>query len=506
MGDGLRILIKRIIVCLQHLVVVALSVGLCISVFKPFGIECIDMSRSSAGPGHLETVDPDKISFLGCDISRALASLSPGSVHFLCIFISKMGRSRARQSALSLEGVGVVCQRQEVKVLHICRMLERLLHRTCSVGKVCVGMELSEVQAVILDLHGRLVCKCIDLAGLRLRIAALGDICQRLHHDRLILLRRRCDFQRLRVQLVCISRLRISRFCAVCIHCVVDLGSVSRFQGDLLSCHDTCSALRGRLYLKSFHCRRLIRLVRLIGAARHVRHLVELQGEHSLAALCNIVVRAPVSVAVIPLHVRSAHRVLHIVQTVSCILQNPFVVLLSQRHAGEAVPHTDILTIVREAVGSVLILCNGPHIRIRITAQCAVALFRHVCAFVIVTVILCRKRLAICRRIDHHPFAVRDGRCVSRLARSANRILQSLYRAVHALKYRSRLQRAVLCDHWHVVGAVKFSRLIRLIRRITSVQRIVNQRSGSGSRQRDLRPGSHSSCLGIRLRRSYCPL
>ena len=197
LGDCLRVLIERIIVCLQHRVIVTFSVRLCVSVFKSFGIECIDMSRSSAGPGHLESVDSDKISFLSRDISRALTSLSPGSVHFLCIFISEMGRSRTRQSALSLEGVGVVCQSQEVKVLHICRMLERLLHCARPVGKVCVGMELSEIQAIIFDLHRRLVCKCIDLPGLCLRIAALRDICQRLHHDRLILLRRRCDLQRL---------------------------------------------------------------------------------------------------------------------------------------------------------------------------------------------------------------------------------------------------------------------------------------------------------------------
>ena len=163
---------------------------------------------------------------------------------------------------------------------------------------------------------------------------------------------------------------------------------------------------------------------------------------------------------------------------------------------------------MREAVGSVLIRCNVPHIRIRITAQCAVALFRHIRAGVVVTVIFCRKRLAICRRIDHHPVAVRDGRCVSRLAGTAliDRILQSLYCTVHALQDRSCLQRAVLCDHRHIVRAVEFSRCIRLILRIASIQSIVNLRSGSGRCQRDLRAGSHSSRLGICLRRRHCPL
>ena len=148
----------------------------------------------------------------------------------------------------------MVCQCKEIQIRHIRRMLERLLYGACSVGKVCVGMELTEIQAVILDLHGRLICKCINLAGLRLRIAALRDICQRFHNDRSVFLRSCGNLKRLCVELFCISCLRVSRLCAVCIHRIVDLGPVSRFQSDFLPFHNTGAILRGRLHLKSFHC------------------------------------------------------------------------------------------------------------------------------------------------------------------------------------------------------------------------------------------------------------
>ena len=254
LGDGLRIRVQRVIICFKHFIVVALLVRSCVSVFKSFRIEGIDMSRCSAGPGHLKSVDPDEVAFLRGDCSRALASFRPGSIYFLCILITKVRRPCAGKPALSLKGVGVVGQCKEIQIRHIRRMLKRLLYGACSVGKVCVGMELTEIQAVILDLHGRLICKCINLAGLRLRIAALRDICQRFHNDRSVFLRSCGNLKRLCVELFCISCLRVSRLCAVCIHRIVDLRPVSRFQSDFLPFHNTGAILRGRLHLKSFHC------------------------------------------------------------------------------------------------------------------------------------------------------------------------------------------------------------------------------------------------------------
>ena len=103
LGDGLRILIQGIIVSFQYFIVVAFSVRLCISVFKSFRIKCIDMSRCSAGPGHLKPVDSYEIAFLCCDGSRALTSLSPGSIYFLGILIAQMGCACTGKSALPLK-------------------------------------------------------------------------------------------------------------------------------------------------------------------------------------------------------------------------------------------------------------------------------------------------------------------------------------------------------------------------------------------------------------------
>ena len=140
LGDGLRIFIQGIVVSFQYFIVIAFSVRLCVSVFKSFGIKCIDMSRCSAGPCHLKSVDTYEIAFLCCNGSCTLTSLSPGSIYFFGILIAQMSCACAGKSALALKRVRVVCQRKEIQIFHIGRVLERLLHRTGSVRKVCMRM------------------------------------------------------------------------------------------------------------------------------------------------------------------------------------------------------------------------------------------------------------------------------------------------------------------------------------------------------------------------------
>ena len=291
----------------------------------------------------------------------------------------------AGKSALALKRVGMVCQRKEIKIFHIGRVLERLLHRSCSVGKIRVSVKLSEIQAIVLDHHRRLIDKGIDLPGLCLCISVLGNIGQCLYNNRLILLRSSRDLHGLCVELLCVSCLRICRLCSVCIHCIVDLRAVSSFQSDLLSFHHAGAALRRRFHLKTFYCSRFVRLIRI---ARLVCYLIELQGEHSLTALCNVVVCTPVPVAVIPLHIRFANCILHIIKSFSCVFKDPLVIFLSQRHAGIAVSHTNILSIIGEAVSPVLVNCNCPDICICISGKGSVALYCHICAFVVETIVL----------------------------------------------------------------------------------------------------------------------
>ena len=70
----------------------------------------------------------------------ALAPALLGSIYFFGILIAQVGCTCAGKSALALKRVGVVCQRKEIQIFHIGRVLERLLHCTGSVRKVCMRM------------------------------------------------------------------------------------------------------------------------------------------------------------------------------------------------------------------------------------------------------------------------------------------------------------------------------------------------------------------------------
>ena len=369
------------------------------------------MSRSAAGPGHFESVDPDEVAFLRGDCSRALASFRPGSIYFLCILITKVRRSCAGKSALSLKGVGVVGQCKEIQIRHIRRMLKRLLHGSCTVGKVRVSVKLPEIQAVVIDHHGRFVCKGINLSGLGFGICIRRNICQGFYDDRFVFGRSLRDLDGFAVFLLFSSSNRISRLRSVCIHGVVDFCAVSRLKGDLLLCHHAGAALRSRLHFKAFHCGRLIRFI------RDVSHLIECKCEHPLTAGRDIIICAPVAVAVIPLHVGVADGILHIVKSISGILQHPLVVLLAQRHAGIAVSHTDILAVAGEAVGPVSVILYRPDIFLRITRKASIPGLRHIGSFIVKTGIFSRKSLHIRRRIDDHLVAVRDRNCRFRIRR-----------------------------------------------------------------------------------------
>ena len=60
----------------------------------------------------------------------------------------------------------MVGQRQEIQVFHLGGMVIGLLHSPGSVGKVRMGVKLSEVEPVIAQLHRGLVGKGVHLSGL----------------------------------------------------------------------------------------------------------------------------------------------------------------------------------------------------------------------------------------------------------------------------------------------------------------------------------------------------
>ena len=156
---------------------------------------------------------------------------------------------------------------------------------------------------------------------------------------------------------------------------------------------------------------------------------------------------------------------------------------------------------MREAVCSVSVIFYSPDIPICIPGKCAIAVYCHICAFVVETVVVSGKSFVICRRVDHNLIPVfRQGSLFSAVG---NSVLQCLHCAVHAFQHCRRFQRTVFGNDRHIVRAVELPRLICLIRRIASVQREINLRSGCGCSQCDFCSGSHISCLRSRLGRCY---
>ena len=156
---------------------------------------------------------------------------------------------------------------------------------------------------------------------------------------------------------------------------------------------------------------------------------------------------------------------------------------------------------MREAVSSVSVIFYSPDIHIRISGKCAVAVYCHICAFVVETIVVSGKGFVICRRIDHNLIPVcRQGSLFSAVG---NGVLQCLHRAVHAFQHCCRFQRTVFSDDRHIIRTVKLPRLICLICRVASVQREVNLCPGRGCSQCNCCSGRHLSRLRSRLGRRY---
>ena len=114
LGDSLRIFVEGIEICLQYFVVVAFFVRSIVAAFKSVGVESVDMSRSSSGPCHLKAVKSyESTVFPCCYLSCPGTAFSPLAAQFLSVFIVHM------HSAVIVEGVGVVGQRQEVQIGHL---------------------------------------------------------------------------------------------------------------------------------------------------------------------------------------------------------------------------------------------------------------------------------------------------------------------------------------------------------------------------------------------------
>ena len=156
---------------------------------------------------------------------------------------------------------------------------------------------------------------------------------------------------------------------------------------------------------------------------------------------------------------------------------------------------------MREAVSSVSVIFYSPDIHIRIPGKCAVAVYCHICAFVVETIVVSGKGFVICRRIDHNLIPVcRQGSLFSAVG---NGVLQCLHRTVHTVQYCCSFQRTVFGNDRHIVRTVELPCLICLICRITSVQCEINLCPGRGCSQCNCCSGSHLSRLRSRLGRCY---
>ena len=58
-----------------------------------------------------------------------------------------------------VERIGMVGKRQEIQIIHLGSVVKGLLHRTGTVGKIGMRMELAEIQRVITQIHRRFVGK-----------------------------------------------------------------------------------------------------------------------------------------------------------------------------------------------------------------------------------------------------------------------------------------------------------------------------------------------------------
>ena len=147
----------------------------------------------------------------------------------------------------------MVGQRQEIQVFHLGGMVIGLLHSPGSVGKVRMGMELSEVEPVIAQLHRGLIGKGVYLSGLGFGLSLRRDMRHSLDNHGLIL--RRCfrDLDGRSIFLLLVCHIGIRRFRPVRAHGIVDPGAFRRCQGDLLSCLYAGAALGRSVHFETFH-------------------------------------------------------------------------------------------------------------------------------------------------------------------------------------------------------------------------------------------------------------
>ena len=226
LGNRLRILIQGIKISLKHFIVVALLVRRVIAALKAFGIKGVDVSRSSAGPGHLKAVDTHKGSALACcNFPGSLTAFLPLTAQLLRVFTIQMDAS------IIIEGIGMIGNCQEIKVFHFRRMVKCLLHSTRSIRQICMRVKLSEIQLIAVQRHRRFIGKGIHLSCLRFRFfcsAFTGrNISSRFDDHRFIRFRRFFYYNRLGIFLLCLSRFRIGGFRAILAHGVIDFRSLS---------------------------------------------------------------------------------------------------------------------------------------------------------------------------------------------------------------------------------------------------------------------------------------
>ena len=170
----------------------------------------------------------------------------------------------------------------------------------------------------------------------------------------------------------------------------------------------------------------------------------------------------------------------------------------SQIHAGIRVCQTDILSVLPEAVCSVLICHYCPDICVCVAGDCSVLTYCDICTHIIESSFFRGQRLIIGRRVNHDLIAVCDRGF--RLLRSfclSYCVCNFLHRTNTVIMNRHCLQRAVCCDDRLIFFTVKLAGFIFGIRRITSIQCKVNLRFRSRGTQRNRCSGCHLSRLRI---------
>ena len=277
-----------------------------------------------------------------------------------------------------VERIGMVGKRQEVQIIHLGSVVKGLLHRTGTVGKIGMRMELAEIQRVITQIHRRFVGKGHNFAGLSLFHACSGNMGNRFDNNRLIRFRGFLNLDGSRIFLAHTCYVRIRRLCAVCGHGIVDFRPVCGSQDNRLSCFHAGAALGRGLHFQPFDCG-------FFRIYRHALYFIEL--EFKLPVRCGAagIIGAPVTGLGVPLHIVAASGILNVIGAVFQVDDFPVVVDGAQIHAGIAVSQADVLTVLLEAVGAVVIGNDRPDICSGVTGHSAVGTNGNVCSHIVKT-------------------------------------------------------------------------------------------------------------------------